>query len=193
MKDITDVGIFDLKSKQILPRSVKRRGICVCINKNQYCVLWKKNKRDKLLNGVEETKTNSNYVENKINEKNLSQRIRYRLPKHETLDQLENVFVFDLETYNDQKLAEAHAARLYDVYRLRDQWNRDLTLDEILTEKGNVIVFDGCDGNPVMSMLKKFSKDYEGDKRTYIKRDGDELVSSYRPLLIVHNAKDFDS
>ena len=34
-----------------------------------------------------------------INEDNLNQSIRYGLPKHETIDQLLNVFVFELETY----------------------------------------------------------------------------------------------
>ena len=51
------------------------------------------------------------------------------------IDQLENVFVFDLETYNDQEFAEAYAAGLYDVNRLRDKWDRDLTSDELVTER----------------------------------------------------------
>ena len=55
------------------------------------------------------------------NENNSKQRIRYRFPKHETIDQLENVFVFDLETYNDQKFAEAFASGFYNVNRLRDR------------------------------------------------------------------------
>ena len=70
----------------------------------------------------------------------MCQRIRYRFSKHETIDQLENVFVFDLETYNDQEFAEAYAAGIYDVNRLRDKWDRDLTLDQTVTEKDSVIV-----------------------------------------------------
>ena len=42
--------------------------------------------------------------------------------------------------------------------RLRDRWNRDLTLEAIVTEKDNVIVFDGFSGNPVMNMLKHISE-----------------------------------
>ena len=57
------------------------------------------------------------YVMKKINLNKLTQRIRYRFPKHETVDQLENIFVFDLETYNDQEFAEAYAAGLYDLNR----------------------------------------------------------------------------
>ena len=46
------------------------------------------------MNEIEKT---FKYVRNKINENNLKQRIRYRFPKHETIDQLKNVFVFDLQ------------------------------------------------------------------------------------------------
>ena len=61
------------------------------------------------------------------------------------------MFVFDLETYNDQEFAEAYAVGLYDVNRLRDRWDRDLTPDEIVTEKDNFIVFDESYTNPVMN------------------------------------------
>ena len=129
----------------------------------------------------------------KINENNLKQRIRYRFPKHETIDQLKNVFVFDLETHNDQEFAEAYAAGLYNVNRLRDKWDRDLAPDEIIIEKENVTVFDASNGNPVMNMLKYISKNYEGDERTNIDKEGDEIVSSYRLLLVAHNSSGFDS
>ena len=99
---------------------VLNRGTYVYIHKNHYCVHWK-NRKNALLNGLEEIETNFKYVKNKINEDNLSHTIRYRFPKHETIDQLENVFVFDLQTQNDQEFAEAHAAGLYDVNRLRDR------------------------------------------------------------------------
>ena len=65
----------------------------------------------------------------------MKQRIRYGFPKHETIDQLENVIPFDLETYNYQEFAKAYAARLYDVNCLRDRWDRDLTVQEIEAER----------------------------------------------------------
>ena len=95
--------------------------------------------------------------------------------------------VFDLETHNDQKIAEAYAAGLYNVNRLRRRWDRDLTVQEIETEKENV-VFDGSNENLVMNMLKYISDNYEGDERNYIDKDGDEIVGSYRHLLVAHNA-----
>ena len=136
---------------------------------------------------------NFKYVRNNRNENHLKQRNRYRFRKHETIDQLENVFVFDLETHNDQEFAEAYAAGLYDVNRLRDRWSRYLTSDEKVIEKDNVIVFDASNGNPVMNMLYIISENYDGDERTYIDKDRDEIVSSYRFLLAAHNNGGVDS
>ena len=106
---------------------------------------------------------------------------------------MENVLIFDLETYNDQELAEAYVAGLYDVNCLRYEWDRDLTVQEIETERENVNVFDKSCEDLVMNMLKFFSENYDGDKRTYIDKDGDEIVSSYRVLSVAHNASSFDS
>ena len=101
------------------------------------CCLEKKRK-DSLLNGVEEKNKNFKYGKIRINEKNSKQRIRYRFPKNEIVDQLENVFVFYLETCSDQEFAEANAAGLYDVNHLRNRWNRGLTPDELVIERENV-------------------------------------------------------
>ena len=97
------------------------------------------------------------------------------------------------KTHNEQEFAEAYGAGLYNVNRLRDKWDRDLAPDEIIIEEENVTVFDASNGNPVMNMLKYISKNYEGDERTYIDKDGDEIVSSYRLLLVAHNSSGFDS
>ena len=56
--------------KKILPMNVKQKDICVHIHKKHYCVSWKKNRRDSLLNGVEEIDKNFNYVKNIKNESN---------------------------------------------------------------------------------------------------------------------------
>ena len=55
-----DIGIYDLISKRILPTTVKQRDKCVHIHKNQNCVIWKKNRKDSLINGVEEIDKLSN-------------------------------------------------------------------------------------------------------------------------------------
>ena len=103
------------------------------------------------------------------------------------------MFVFDLETHNDQEFAKAYAAGLYDFDRLRDKWDRDLTLDAIVIEKENVTVFDGSNGNPVMNMLEYISENYKSDERTYIDKDENETNSSYRLLLVAHNGSGFHS
>ena len=142
---------------------------------------------------MEEIDRNFKHVKNIVNENNLKQRIRYRFPKHGIIDQLEIVFVFDLETHNDQDFAETYAAGLYDVNRLRDKWDRDSTSDELAIEREEVTVFDVSNGSTVMSMLKYISDNYEGDERTFIDKDGDETVSSYRLLFVAHNSSGFDS
>ena len=116
-----DIGIYDLNSGRILPRTVKQRNKCVYIHKNHYYVIWKKNRKDSLLNGVDEIDKNFKYVKNKINE------------------------------------------------------------------------FDASNGNCVMNKLKYISEDYDGDVRTYVDKDGDEIISSYRLLLVAHNSSGFDS
>ena len=108
-----------LKPKGYSPGMLNKGIYVYSFIKQHYCVIWKKNRRDSLLNGVEEIDKNFIYVRNKVNEINLKQRIPYRYPKHETIDQLENVFVFDFETYNDQEFAEADALGIQDVNRLR--------------------------------------------------------------------------
>ena len=188
-----DIGIYDLNRERILPRTVKQRDLCVHIHKNHYCVIWKKNRKDSLPNGVQEIDNNFKYVKNKLNENNLKQRILCRFPKHETIDQLENVFVFDLETHNDQEFAEAYATGLYDVNRLRDRWHRELTNNELVIERKNVTVFNASNGNCIMNTLKYISENYDGDERTYIDKDGDEIVSSYRLSLVAHKSSGFDS
>ena len=47
-----DIGIYDLKGKRILPRSVKQKDACVYTHKSHYCVIWKKNRKDALFNGI---------------------------------------------------------------------------------------------------------------------------------------------
>ena len=62
-----------------------------------------------------------------------------------------------------------------------------------MIERKNVTDFDASNGNCIMNMLKYISKNYDGDERTYIDRDGDEIVSLYRLLLVAHNSSGFDS
>ena len=69
-----DIAMYDLKSKRILPRSVKQRDVCVYIHKNHYCVIWKKNRNDALPNGVEVQKL-FNFWSNKFTNKEIKREI----------------------------------------------------------------------------------------------------------------------
>ena len=81
------------------------------------CVFLKK--KNSTIIGLGKIDPKFKKVKIKINGNNLCQMIRYRFPKHETIDQLESLFVFDLEAHNDQEFAAGNAAGLYDVNRLR--------------------------------------------------------------------------
>ena len=77
--------------------------------------------------------------------------------------------------------------------RLRARWYQDLTRERIEMERENVIVLDKSCGNPVMNMPQNILKNYEGDERTYIDRERDEMVSSYKILLLANKASGFYS
>ena len=76
-----------------------------------------------MLNRVGEKEAKFNFFKNKMNENNLGQRSRYSFRKHEIIDRLGNAFLIDLETFNDQEVAEAYAVEFYIVNRLRDKWD----------------------------------------------------------------------
>ena len=77
--------------------------------------------------------------------------------------------------------------------RSKDCWYRDLNSNELIIERNIVNVFDSSNGNCIMNMLKYISENYDGDERTFIDKDGDEIISSYRLLLVAHNSSGFDS
>ena len=52
------------------------------------------------------------------------------------------MFIFDLKTYNNQKLAYTNAAGLFDVNRIPDRWIRDLSIQEMETKTEFFFVFD---------------------------------------------------
>ena len=93
--------IDDVKSKRILPRSVNEKNICFYTHKKHYCVPWKRNKGNALLGAINEIERNCRNFKNKTAKDKLSQTICCRCPKENEVDQLQNVLVFDLETYND--------------------------------------------------------------------------------------------
>ena len=43
-----------------------------------------------------------------------------------------------------------------------------------------------------MNILEYLSENYESDERTYLEKEGDEIVSSFKILLLAHNSSCFD-
>ena len=81
-----------------------------------------KEKKRLLLNGVGEKERNFKNFKGKTDQDTFKKIVRCRLPTKKTIEQLEKEFIFDLETYNDQRFVEAHAAGFCDVNRLRLVW-----------------------------------------------------------------------
>ena len=51
-------------------------------------------------------------------------------------------------------------------FALQDSWDRDLTVQELVTERINVFLFDKLCGNPIKNKLELISENYKGDGRT---------------------------
>ena len=79
------------------------------------------------------------------------------------------------------------------MIRLRDKCDRDLPCEEKDIGRKKFTAFDRSNANPSMNMLKFISEKYEGDERTYVDKDGEETVSSYKLLLVANNSNGFDS
>ena len=104
---------------------------------------------------------------------------------------MENVFVFDLETHNDQISSKAYAAGLY-VNRLKDRCDRDLTVQEMEIERKFVIVFDKRCDNPVIKMPKNLQKTMK------VMREAKSIKMVMRwlariGLFFAHNSSGFDN
>ena len=94
-----------LKAKKN-PRSVFQMNIYVfTFIKNQYCVSWKKNRKNSLLERVRQIEAFFKFVKNKTDEESFGKKNHHTFLKHESTDQLENVFVFQSQTCISQNFA----------------------------------------------------------------------------------------
>ena len=103
------------------------------------------------------------------------------------------MFVCGFETYNDHDFAGAYAAFFYDANRLRDRWDKGLSHEETDVKTKTVIIFKKTNGNAIINLIKFFSENYEGDERFYVDKEGDEVLSSYRKILLAQNKSWFQS
>ena len=94
-----NLDIYDLKQKTILPLSVTERRICLYIQENHFCVIWKTEKTT-FINAIKELEDNFEYEPDHITENILKQVQEYKFPLSNDKDCLFAVFASDLETVN---------------------------------------------------------------------------------------------
>ena len=75
-----NLGIYIVKQKTILPRSVTQRNICSFLLDNHFCVLLKNNQSG-YPQAIKELKDNFKYESNEISDVILKQVIEYKFPK----------------------------------------------------------------------------------------------------------------
>ena len=116
-----NLGINDLKQKRILPLSVTERRICLYIQENHFCVIWKTEKTI-FINAIKELEDSFEYEPNHITDNILKQVQNYNFPISNEKDCLFAVFSFDLETVNVpyQEFCEAYGAGCYHLDRLKN-------------------------------------------------------------------------
>ena len=86
-----NLGVYNPKQQEILPRSVTERRICLFIHKNHFCVIWKKEKT-KFMDAIKELEKNFEYQPNHINDNILKQVVEYKFPISNGKDCLFAVF-----------------------------------------------------------------------------------------------------
>ena len=182
------IGFWCKNKKRIMPQRCTERNKCLYLHNPHYCVIWKENENDSLSNAAKEVEDNFKYIKNKINNTSLKNVVKYKFPFKEKYNELDNVFIFDIETANIDDKAVPYAIGLYDLSRLKYRYKKDLTINEIEIEREHVIKFKAYNGNPVTQMIEYINKNYTGDKVIHKNKSGANVVKSYKTTLVAHNA-----
>ena len=156
-------GVYNVKQKTILPRSVTQRNVCLYIHDNHFCVI-RKIDQSTYPDAINELKYNFKYETIEISDVILKQVIEYNFSISYEKDCMFAVLAFDLETCNveNQLYCEAYAAGVYHLKRLYESFNGDLTEKELQIERENVHVFDRQINNPVLGMINYVINNYQG-------------------------------
>ena len=132
------IEIEYFNGKEVLPRSVKERKKCLYLHNNHFCCIW----GDSLKKAVEELQVNFKLVNNFVNCYFVNKYVEYNFKPNTIESQLNNVCVYDIETYNKDR-AVPYAIGFYPVSQLASKWNRDLTQDEIDKCLNDARLFEG--------------------------------------------------
>ena len=180
-----NLGVYNVKQKTILPRSVTQRNICLYIHDNHFCVIRKIN-QSTFPDAIRELKDDFKYESNELSDVILKQVIEYKFPISYEKNCIFAVFAFDLETCNlkNQPYCEEYAASVYHLNRLYECFNGDLTEKELKIERENVHVFDRENNNPVLDMVSYVINNYKGKPEIITYKHGKKILSSYKFNLL---------
>ena len=94
-----NLGVYNIKQRSILPKTITERRICLLIHNNHFYFIWKNNQSN-FPDAKKEIDDNFRYDETQMNDNILNQVIEYKFPISNEMMCLYNVFSFDLETCN---------------------------------------------------------------------------------------------
>ena len=123
-----NLGVYNVKQKIILPRSLTQRNIFLYIHDNHFYVICKIN-LSTYFDTIKDLKGNFKYESNQISDVIIKQVIEYKFPISNEKNCMFAVVALDLETCNVEKqlYCEAYAAGVYHLNRLCDCFKGDLT------------------------------------------------------------------
>ena len=75
-----DIGVYKLNGKRILPQIDRKKSFFLYSYKNHFCVIWKTNRRTKLLDAVVEIENNFRNEQTQTNDNILKQVVEYKFP-----------------------------------------------------------------------------------------------------------------
>ena len=161
-----NLGVYNPKQQEILPRSVTEQRICLFIHENHFCVVWK-TEQATFTDAIKESEKKFEYHSNHITDNILKQVVEYKFPISDAKDCLFAVFSFDLENVNVpyQEFCETYAAGGYHLDRSKECYNGDLTEEELEIKRQHVHIFDRANNNPVPDMIKYITTNYKGKLR----------------------------
>ena len=167
------LGVYNVKQKTILPRSVTERNKCLYIQNRYFFVIQKKN-QSKFSDASKELEEIFKYESNEISDVSLRQVEEYKFPISNDKNCVFAVFAFDLETCNveNQLYCEAYVAEVYHLNHFYEFFNGDLTEKDLEVERQHAQVVDRENGNLVLDMINYVVNNYKGKQKIFTNEYG---------------------
>ena len=169
-----NLGVYNLKQKTVLPRSLTERTVCLYFQNNRFCIFIRITAQSSFLDSIEELEEKFKCESNEITDGLLRQVIEYSFPSPYEKKCMFAVFAFDHETCNleIQIYCEAYGAGVYHLNRLYECFNGDLTEKELEIERKHVHVFDRENNNPVLDTINYVINNNKGKPKTVTNKYG---------------------